>query len=62
MVFSLSAAVLFVILTLIAIKFAGQSFGWALVAFLAGFFVADTGAAPAIRTFITTVVHALPHG
>lgn len=61
MVFSLSAAALFVLLTLIAIRFAGQSLGWALVAFLAGFFVADTGAAPAIRTFLTTVSHAVPH-
>lgn len=62
MVFSLSAAALFLILTLIAIRFANQSFGWALVAFLAGFFVADTGAAPAIRTFITSVARAIPHG
>ncbi|HEV2343451.1 MAG TPA: hypothetical protein VGS97_05105 [Actinocrinis sp.] len=60
-VFSLSAAALFIILTLIAIRFAGQSLGWALVAFLAGFFTASTGAAPAIRDFVTTLSHAIPH-
>lgn len=62
MVLSLSAAALFITLTLIAIRFANQSPGWALVAFLAGFFTASTGAAPAIRTFITSLAHALPHG
>jgi hypothetical protein len=61
-VFSLSAALLFILLTLIAVRFANQSLGWALVAFLAGFFVASTGAAPAIRDFVTSVAHALPHG
>jgi hypothetical protein len=61
MVFSLSAAALFIVLTLIAVRFANQSLGWALVAFLAGFFTADTGAAPAIRGFVTSVAHAIPH-
>lgn len=61
MVFSLSAAALFIILTVIAVRFASQSLGWALVAFLAGFFTASTGAAPAIQSFVTTLAHAVPH-
>ena len=61
MVFSLSAAALFIALTLIAVRFAGLHFGWALVAFLAGFFTASTSAAPAIHNFVTSLAQAL-HG
>ena len=59
MVFSLSAAALFIVLTLIAVRVAGQSFWWALVAFLAGFFTAGTGAAPTITNFVTSIAHTL---
>jgi len=58
MVFTFSAAALFIVLALIGIRAAGQSFGWALVAFLAGFFTASTTAAPAIHNFITSIAQA----
>jgi hypothetical protein len=61
MVFTLSAALIFLALTVIGIRYANLPLGWALVAFLAGFFIAGTGAAPAITNLVTTLAHAAGH-
>jgi len=61
MLVTLSAALLLIVLTLIGIRFANVSFGWALVAFLAGFLTASTGAAPAINSLLTAITHAFTH-
>ena len=61
MAVTLSAALILIVLTLIGIKFANLTFGWALVAFLAGFLTASTGAAPAINSLLTAFAHAFNH-
>ena len=58
---TLSAALIFLALTVIGIRYANLPIGWALVAFLTGFLVAGTGAAPAITNLITTLAHAAGH-
>ena len=61
MVVPLSLALVFVLALLATIRWAGHNLGHALVAFLAGFFVAGTGAAPTINNLITSLAHALTH-
>ena len=61
MVVSLSLALVFVLALLATIRWAGHNLGHALVAFLAGFFVAGTGAAPAINSLITTIARTFTH-
>ena len=59
MLVTVSAAAVFVLLLLATIKWAAHKPGHALVAFLAGFFVAGTGAAPTIHNILTSVGHAI---
>lgn len=59
MTFALSAAALFLIGLLVTIRFAAHKIWHAAVAFLAGFFVASTGAAPYIRDTVAAVARAL---
>lgn len=59
MTFALSAAALFLIAMFVTIKFAAHKIWHAAIAFLAGFFVASTAAAPYIREFVGAVAHAL---
>jgi len=61
MVFSLSAALIFTLILLGTIRWAGHNLGHALVAFLAGFFTAGTGAAPAINNLVTTIARLFTH-
>jgi hypothetical protein len=57
--FAVSAALLFCIGLAVTIKWAAHKPGHALVAFLAGFFVASTAAAPVIRSIVTSVAQAI---
>ena len=59
MTFALSAAALFLIATFVTIRFAAHKIWHAAVAFLAGFFIASTGAAPYIRDFVGALARAL---
>jgi hypothetical protein len=59
MTFALSASALFLIGLFITIRFAAHKIWHAAVAFLAGFFVASTGAAPYIRDFVAALARAL---
>jgi hypothetical protein len=59
MTFTLSAALIFSIALLVTIRWAAHHPGHALVAFLAGFFVAGTGAAPVIHNLVESIAHAL---
>ena len=59
MTFTVSAAALFVVLMVLTIKWAAHKIWHALVAFLAGFFIAATGAAPYIDKFVISVYTAL---
>lgn len=61
MVVSLSLALVFLLALLATIRWAGHNLGHALVAFLAGFFTASTGAAPAINNLITAIAHLFTH-
>jgi hypothetical protein len=61
MVVSLSLALLFVLALLATVRWAGHNLGHALIAFLAGFFTAGTGAAPAINNLITTIARLFTH-
>jgi hypothetical protein len=61
MVFAIPAALLFCLLVFGTIRWASHKPGHALVAFLAGFFVAGTGAAPVIDNVLTSIVTALTH-
>ena len=56
-----SLAALFVIATIATVRWAGHHFGHALVAFLAGLFVATTSAGPVIRNAVEAVATALLH-
>jgi hypothetical protein len=57
--FVLSAAALFLLATFVTIKYAAHKAIHAALAFLAGFFVASTGAAPYIREFVGAIARAL---
>jgi hypothetical protein len=57
--FTVSAAALFVLLMAITIKWAAHKIWHAAVAFLAGFFIAATGAAPYINKFVTDCYQAI---
>ena len=59
MTFALSAAALFLIATFVTIRFAAHKIWHATIAFLAGFFIAATGAAPYIDNAVAAVAHAL---
>lgn len=59
MTFTVSAAALFVLLMAVTIKYAAHKIWHALIAFLAGFFIAATGAAPYIDKFIISAYTAL---
>ena len=56
-----SLAVLLVIATIATVRWAGHHFGHALLAFLAGLFVATTAAGPVIRNAVEAVATALLH-
>lgn len=56
-----SLALLFVIATVITIRWAGHHFGHALVAFLAGLFVATTPAGPVIRHAVESIAASISH-
>ena len=56
-----SLAVLFVIATIATVRWAGHHFGHALLAFLAGLFIATTSAGPVIRNAVEAVATALLH-
>jgi len=58
MIFAVSAALLFCAALAATIKWAAHKPAHALVAFLAGFFVAGTTAAPIIRGIVTGVIRA----
>ena len=57
----ISLAVLLTIATVATVRWAGHHFGHALVAFLAGLFVATTSAGPVIRNAVESVALALTH-
>lgn len=59
MAFTVSAALIFLAILFGTIRWAGHHIAHALVAFLAGFFVANTAAAPVIRGIVAAVAHAL---
>ncbi|HEV2636297.1 MAG TPA: hypothetical protein VGX23_14180 [Actinocrinis sp.] len=61
MLVTVSAALLLVALTFGTIRWAAHKPSHALVAFLAGFFVAGTGAAPYIQSLIHAVTRAVTH-
>ena len=56
-----SLAALFVIATVATVRWAGHHFGHALVAFLAGLFIATTSAGPVIRNAVEAIATALTH-
>jgi hypothetical protein len=58
MTFTVSAAFLFALLLFVTIKYAAHKIWHATVAFLAGFFIAATGAAPYIDKFVLALAHA----
>ena len=57
----ISLAVLLTLFTVATVRWAGHHFGHALVAFLAGLFVATTSAGPVIRDAVESVATALLH-
>lgn len=61
MTFALSASALFLLALFITIRFAAHKIWHATIAFLAGFFVASTSAAPYIRDFVGAIAHAIGH-
>jgi hypothetical protein len=61
MTFAISAALLFCLILAATIRWASHKPGHALVAFLAGFFVAGTGAAPVISSILASIVNAVHH-
>ena len=58
MTLALPAALVFLLLVAATIKYAAHKPGHALIAFLAGFFVASTAAAPTIDHILTSLAHA----
>ncbi|HTJ70240.1 MAG TPA: hypothetical protein VL551_22070 [Actinospica sp.] len=59
MTFTVSAAALFTVLLIVTIRFAAHKIWHALIAFLAGFFIAATGAAPTIDKLVISIYTAL---
>ena len=57
----ISLAVLLTIATVATVRWAGHHLGHALVAFLAGLFVATTSAGPVIRQAVEAIAAALTH-
>lgn len=57
----ISLAVLLTLATIATVRWAGHHLGHALVAFLAGLFVATTTAGPVIRNAVEAVAGALLH-
>lgn len=57
--FEISASVLFIALVFATIRYSTHHPFHAAIAFLAGFFVATTGAAPYIRQLVQGIAHAL---
>jgi hypothetical protein len=56
-----SLALLLTIATIATVRWAGHHFGHALLAFLAGLFIATTSAGPVIRNVVESVATALLH-
>ena len=56
-----SLAAVFVIATIATVRWAGHHFGHALLAFLAGLFIATTSAGPVIRNAVESIASALTH-
>lgn len=56
-----SLAALFVLATAITIRWAGHHLGHALIAFLAGLFIATTSAGPVIRHAVESIAASLPN-
>jgi len=56
-----SLAVLLTLATVVTIRWAGHNLGHALIAFLAGLFIATTSAGPVIRNAVEAVASALLH-
>ena len=59
MTFTVSAAFLFALLLFITIRFAAHKIWHATIAFLAGFFIAATGAAPYIDKAVLAIARAI---
>jgi len=59
MTFTVSAAALFAILLFVTIRFADHKIWHATIAFMTGFFIAATGAAPYIDKAVIVLYHAL---
>ncbi|WP_035850664.1 hypothetical protein [Kitasatospora azatica] len=60
MVLTISAAVLFGTVLVLMLRFGAAKPGGAVVAALFGFYLASTGIAPAVRSTMTALFHALP--
>jgi Kef-type K+ transport system membrane component KefB len=56
-----SLATVFVIATVATVRWAGHHLGHALVAFLAGLFIATTSAGPVIRNAVESIATSLTH-
>ncbi|MBR7838445.1 hypothetical protein KDL01_34585 [Actinospica durhamensis] len=56
-----SLALLFVVATLATVRWAGHHLGHALIAFLAGLFIATTPAGPVIRHAVESIAASLSH-
>ena len=56
-----SLALLLTLATIATVRWAGHHFGHALLAFLAGLFIATTSAGPVIRNAVEAVATALLH-
>ena len=61
MTFDFPAAAVFLVIVFATIKWAAHKPSHALAAFLAGFFVAATGAAPYITNTVAAIVRVLHH-
>ena len=57
----ISLSLVFVLATVATIRWAGHHFGHALVAFLAGLFIATTAAGPVIRSAVEAIAASLTH-
>ncbi|MFJ9693428.1 hypothetical protein [Kitasatospora sp. NPDC101183] len=60
MLFTFSAAVFFGIVLAVMLRQKAVPLGGAIVAALFGFYLASTGAAPAVNDAVTNLLHALP--
>lgn len=61
MILTVPLALLLVLVTLALVRWAGQHPGHAIVAFLAGIFVASTAVGPVIRNAAESLANALVH-